>query len=73
MIKETIELEVNGVEVNILHKGVEAHTNWSQDSKVGLQEWVEELINKGETSGWLPFANFEASVEFDLVTGVYKH
>tara|TARA_R110000796_G_scaffold94199_1_gene198951 strand:+ start:80 stop:301 length:222 start_codon:yes stop_codon:yes gene_type:complete len=73
MVKETIILEVNGVEVNILHKGVEAHTNWPKDSKVGLFQWVEGLINEGETKGWLPFANFEASVEFDLVTGVYKH
>ena len=65
-IKETIKIKIGDKTIDVYHDGIKPYEDWVTDSKQGLQEWVQETIDKGETEGWMPFANFEASVSFKL-------
>ena len=67
-VKETIKIKINGKEIPIIHDGINAYKNWNKGSKEALREWVTELLDKDKAEGWLPFANFEASVSFNLNT-----
>jgi len=63
-IKETIKIKIENKTIDVYHDGIKQYEDWTQDSKKDLKKWVQETIDKGETKGWLPFANFEASVSF---------
>jgi len=65
-IEETITLNVDGKIINIFHDGIKLHKEWSNDSKQALKGWVKNSLSEGLTKNWMPFANFEASVKFDL-------
>tara|TARA_R110002020_G_scaffold5785_4_gene23743 strand:- start:458 stop:667 length:210 start_codon:yes stop_codon:yes gene_type:complete len=65
-VKETITLQVNGKEIPLHHDGIKAYEEWTQDSKKELREWITELLDEGKTEAWLPFANFEASISFNI-------
>ena len=65
-IQETIEVKVNDLTINLNHEGITPYKDWAKDSQEALQEWVKIQLDKGEKKGWMPFANFEAHVEFDI-------
>ena len=66
-VQEEIKLEIKkGFEVIVNHDGINPYEEWKKESKDALKDWVVETIDKGDKKGWLPFANFEATVEFDL-------
>ena len=65
-VNETITLIVNETKIPIKHDGIKPYDKWTHQSKSALQQWVEGELRKGKTEGWLPFANFEASVEFKI-------
>ncbi len=69
-IKISVKLENQRIEkvVNVEHDGIQPFKDWPNDSKQVLKEWVQNTINNGEREAWLPFANFEASVQFNLNT-----
>jgi len=69
-IKISVKLENQRIEkvVNVEHDGIEPFKDWPNESKQALKEWVQNTINKGDREAWLPFANFEASVQFNLNT-----
>lgn len=65
-IDEIIKLEVGGATVEVKHEGIKAFKDWTWQSKKDLLDIVTEEIEKGKTEFWMPFANFEASVQFNL-------
>lgn len=71
-IKETIKISVKlknqRIEkvVNVEHDGIEPFNDWPNQSKKDLKDWVQESMDQGKTDNWLPFANFEASVQYNI-------
>ena len=67
-LKISVKLENQRIEkiVNVEHDGIEPFKNWPDDSKQALIEWVQNSINEGKTNNWLPFANFESSVQYNI-------
>jgi hypothetical protein len=65
-VKEIIKIKIDKKTIDVTHDGIDAYKNWKQESKDALQDWVEGTLNKGETEGWIPFANFEASLSFNI-------
>ena len=63
-VKETIQIKTGDNTIDVHHDGIKKHKEWTKESQQQLKEWVQETLEKGETEGWMPFANFEASVEF---------
>ena len=69
-IKISVKLENQRIEkvVNVEHDGIEPFKEWPNESKQTLKEWVQSGINKGKKNDWLPFANFESSVQYNINT-----
>ena len=69
-IKISVKLENQRIEkvVNVEHDGIEPFKEWPNESKQALKEWVQNSINEGRKKYWLPFANFESSVQYDIST-----
>lgn len=71
-IKETLKISVKiknqRIEkiVNVDHDGIQPFKEWPKDSKQALIDWVQESINLGKNENWLPFANFESSVQYNI-------
>jgi hypothetical protein len=68
-IKISVKLENQRIEkvVNVEHDGIEPFKEWPNESKQALKEWVQNSINEGKKNNWLPFANFESSVEYNIL------
>ncbi len=69
-IKISVKLENQRIEkvVNVEHDGIEPFKDWPNESKQTLKEWVQSGINEGKKNDWLPFANFESSVQYNINT-----
>jgi len=69
-IKISVKLENQRIEkvVNVEHDGIEPFKEWPNESKQTLKEWVQSGINEGKKNDWLPFANFESSVQYNINT-----
>lgn len=69
-IKISVKLENQRIEkvVNVEHDGIEPFKDWPNESKQALKEWVQNSVNEGRKKYWLPFANFESSVQYDITT-----
>lgn len=65
-VNEIIKLEVNGKTIEVRHDGIKAYKDWTNESKDDLFYIVKKHIDKGETEFWMPFANLEASVSFNI-------
>lgn len=71
-IKETIKISVKvknqRIEkvVNVFHDGIKPFKDWPKESKQDLKDWVQDGMDQGKTDNWLPFANFEATVEYNI-------
>lgn len=68
-IKISVKLENQRIEkvVNVEHDGIKPFEEWPNESKQALKEWVQNSINEGKKNNWLPFANFESSVEYNIL------
>ncbi len=69
-IKISVKLENQRIEkvVNVEHDGIQPFKDWPNESKQTLKEWVQSGINEGKKNDWLPFANFESSVQYNINT-----
>jgi hypothetical protein len=69
-IKISVKLENQKIQkvVNVEHDGIEPFKEWPNESKQTLKEWVQSGINEGKKNDWLPFANFESSVQYNINT-----
>ncbi len=65
-VKENIIVKYKEKKIKVFHDGIKPHKDWTAESKILLVEWVKESIEKGKEKNWLPFANFESSVSFNL-------
>jgi len=64
-IQETIKIKTEGKTIDVYHDGIKPYKNWTKESQEELKQWVQQTLEEGDTKGWLPFANFEASVSFN--------
>ncbi len=65
-VKENIKIKYKGKTIEVFHDGIKPFKDWTEESKKLLDEWVKESIEKGKEKNWLPFANFESSVQFNI-------
>jgi len=77
-VKEEIKLEIDNnvirhkdkslpkIEVIVYHDGIKPYDDWKQESKDDLKDWVKTNLSNGVYKDFLPFANFEASVSYNL-------
>ena len=65
-ISETIQVKIGVKIIDVLHSGIKPYKNWPKESQEELKRWVQETFEKGDTEGWIPFANFEASASFNI-------
>ena len=65
-VQENLTLYIGGQTVEIVNDGIKAYKDWTDESRTDLKEVMEQMIEKGETTGWIPYANFEASLTWKL-------
>lgn len=65
-VKENIIIKYKEKKIKVFHDGIKPYKDWTEESKLQLNEWVKESIEKGKEKNWLPFANFESSVSFNF-------
>lgn len=65
-IKETFTKEIKGQTVEILNDGIAKFKDQNKEALPSLLEYLGEEIDKGERDGWLPYANFEASITWAI-------
>lgn len=64
-IKETLNLTIGGKSIEVNHEGIKK----LEDQKDGLQavdRVIEREIKEGKTSGFIPYNNFECSVDWKV-------
>ena len=67
-IKETLKLDINGTTVTVLNDGIKKFKHQHPDALEALKEMIAENLRNGITNDWTPYANFEASVTWSVIT-----
>ena len=63
-ITEILIVEVDGTQYEVLNDGIAKFENQDPQAKIDMEDYVKECVRNGRTTGWLPYANFEASIEW---------
>lgn len=63
-IIETLIIKVDGAEYEVVNDGVKKFEDQNPEAMSDLESFITEQVRAGKTSGWLPYANFEASIEW---------
>ena len=73
-IVEILIVEVDGVEYEVQNDGIKKFKNQNPQALPDMEDFITEQVRKGETTGWLPYANFESSIEWKPKgVGEWKH
>lgn len=66
-VQEIIEVKILSLDVEIIHEGVKRISDMRKESRDEIVEWIKSEIKLGEEYGFIPYGNFEYSIEFRLV------
>lgn len=66
-IKEDISLEINGRAISIKHQGIKSFANQPENSRMDLENVIQQFLSKGDSQGFIPYNNFECSVKWRVV------
>lgn len=66
-VTEEFTFVIEGHDVKVVNDGILAYKKWSEESVQALHEVLEEDIQDGKTKGFIPYANFEASITWNIV------
>lgn len=65
--KETFQLEIRGRTFEVDHEGTKSFRQQSENCRIDLEKVIEDYIDRGEYSGFVPYNNFESSVKWRVV------
>ena len=65
--KETFQLEIRGRTFEVDHEGTKRFADQSENSRMDLEKVIEDYIDRGEYSGFVPYNNFESCVRWRVI------
>ena len=66
MINETFKITIDSQQVEVEHKGLKPFSE-QENGVDDLKECIEGEINNGNEEGFIPYNNFECSVNWKLL------
>ena len=64
---ETFTVEIRGRMFEVDHQGQTRFADQSENSRMDLEKVIEDYMDRGEYSGFVPYNNFEASVRWRAI------
>ena len=65
--KEIFHLEIKGRAIEVEHQGNQSFSQQSEKANIDLEKVIKEFMDKGDSSGFIPYNNFECSIRWRAI------
>jgi len=66
-IKEEFTLDLCNLRVKVMNEGIKSFEDQSPQALEDLKTILSEKISQGYSSGWIPYANFASSINWECI------